>query len=105
MKTLLTAAALLLTASAAMAEAPCENPTAQICQKACAVMGAKYMLSVREQQLPARVRSVRAGDPLDQTGSFENAERLARFAGLSLDYIDGLPVEQISRAVATYCPR
>lgn len=105
MRTLLAATALLLSASAAMAEAPCENPAAQICQKACAAMGAKYVLLLRERQLGAQVQPVRAGDPLDRTGSLENAERLARLAGLSLDYIDGLPAGQISRAIAAYCPR
>jgi hypothetical protein len=51
MKTLVAAVTLILSASAAMAEAPCQNPVAPECQKACAVMGAKYVLAMRNQTL------------------------------------------------------
>ena len=46
MKILIAALSLALTASAAMAEAQCENPRAEPCRKACAVMGAKFVLSI-----------------------------------------------------------
>jgi len=86
-----------------MADAPCQNPVVPACQKACAVMGAKYVLAMRERTLQAgiRVQTVRAdaGEPL------ANAQYLARFAGLSIDYIDGLTVRQINGAIAAYCPR
>jgi hypothetical protein len=103
MKTLVAATALLLSASAAMAEAPCQNPVAPSCQKACAVVGAKYVLAIRERSLQAgaHVQTVRAdaGEPL------ASAQHLARLADLSLDYIDGLTVRQINGAIAAYCPR
>jgi hypothetical protein len=107
MKTLIAAVALTLSASAAMAEAPCENPVAQACQKACAVMGAKYVLSVRRKdaQPAARVQAVRVDSAEDNTGSLERAQHLARIAGLSLDYIDGLTLSQSKAAIAAYCPR
>jgi hypothetical protein len=99
MRTLISAVALLLSTATGMAEAPCENPVAPACQKACAVMGAKYVLSIREQSLPTPPR-VQIGN----AGSLESAQRLARFAGLPLLYIDGLTVPQIKRGIALYCP-
>ena len=107
MKTLMAAVTLFLSASAAMAEAPCQNPVAPACQKACAAMGAKYVLSMRQQNLQSHmpVRAIRVGDSEDNAGSLENAERLARLAGLSRDYIDGLTAREISGAIAAYCPR
>jgi hypothetical protein len=45
MKPLIPAIALILSASAALADAPCEDPSAQLCQKACAVMAAKFVLA------------------------------------------------------------
>ena len=106
MKTLMAAVTLILSASAAMAEAPCQNPISLPCQKACAVMGAKYVLSIREQNLQTgvQVKAVRAGNPFDR-GDLAAAQRLASFAGLSLDYIDGLTMQQINGAIAAYCPR
>jgi hypothetical protein len=106
MKTLIAAVSLILSASAAMAEAPCQDPVTIPCQKACAVMGAKYVLSMREQSLQAnvQVKAVRVGNPLDR-GDLAAAQRLASFAGLSLDYIDGLTTQQINGAIAAYCPR
>jgi hypothetical protein len=102
-KTLISAMVLLLSASAAMAEAPCQNPVATACQKACAVMGAKYVLAMREQNLQAgaRIQIVRA----DAEKPLASAQHLARFADLSLDYIDGLTVREISGAIAAYCPK
>src|SRR5262249_20351111 len=107
MRTLIAAASLMLSASAAMAGAPCENPVSPPCQKACAVMGAKYVLALQGRGAPlqARVQPARAGEPLARTASLVNAERLARFAGLSLDYINALSAEQIGRAIAAYCPK
>ncbi len=107
MKTLVAATALLLSASAAMAEAPCQNPVASDCQKACAMIGAKYILSMREQSLPpgAHFQTVRAEEPADNPGSLENAQRLARIAGLTLDYIDGMTWPQSKAAIAAYCPQ
>jgi hypothetical protein len=103
MKTPLAALTLILPVSAAMAEAPCQNPVAPECQKACAVMGAKYVLAMRSRTLQAgvRVQTVRA----DAEDPLANAQRLARFAGLSLDYIDGLTMRQVNGAIAEYCPR
>lgn len=68
MKTLISAVALILSASTAMAEAPCQNPVAPACQKACAVMGAKYILLIRERSLATTVQVQN-----DNSGSLENA--------------------------------
>jgi hypothetical protein len=100
MKTLISVAALLLSASTAMAEAPCENPVTPACRQACAAMGAKYVLLMREPNLLTAVR-VQA----DNVGSLDNTQRLARFAGLSLPYIASLTVQQINGAIALSCPR
>jgi hypothetical protein len=107
MKTLIAAATLILSVSAAMAQAPCEAPRAPACQKACAVMGAKFVLSMRDRSRGTRapVQAVRMIDPVDSDPSLASAQRLASFAGLSLDYIDALTVQQISRAIVTYCPK
>ena len=115
MKTLIAALTLALTASTAMAEAQCENPRAEPCRKACAVMGAKFVLSMREQALEMRAaaRAAQTERPTptklglisfdtDQTGA--GARRLAYFAGLSLHYIDGMTFQEIRRAVDEYCP-
>lgn len=107
MKTPIAAAIFILSASAAMAEAPCQNPVASDCQKACAMIGAKYILLMREQSLQpgAHFQMVRAEEPADNPGSLENAQRLARIAGLTLDYIDGMTWPQSKATVAAYCPR
>jgi hypothetical protein len=106
MKTLVAAVTLILSASTAMAEAPCENPAAELCQKACAVMGAKYVLMHQQSsRANASIHPVRADMSADNPGWRENAERLATIAGLSLDYIDGLTLQQSKAAVAAYCPR
>ena len=100
MKTLIAIVALLLSASTAVAEAPCENPVTPACQKACAVMGAKYVLLKHEPNLltTARVQT-------DNVGSLDIAQRLVRFAGLSLPYIASLTVQQINGAITLSCPR
>ena len=100
MKALISVVALLLSASTAVAEAPCENPVTLACRQACAVMGAKYVLLMRESNLPTTVRV-----HTDNVGSLDNAQRLARFAGLSLPYIASLTVQQINGAIALSCPR
>ena len=100
MKTLISVVALLLSISTAVAEAPCENPVTLACRQACAVMGAKYVLLMREPNLLTTVRV-----QTDNVGSLDNAQRLARFAGLSLPYIAGLTVQQINAAIASSCPR
>ena len=107
MKMLIAAATFILSASAAMAEVPCQSPVASDCQKACAMIGAKYILSMREQSLQtgAHLQMVRAEEPADNPGSLENAQRLARIAGLTLDYIDGMTWPQGKAAIAAYCPR
>ena len=102
MKMLMAAAVLVLSTSAAMAEAPCQNPVLLSCQKACAAMGAKLVLTTRKQNMS--VRPVRASDA-DSFGTLEDAERLARLSGLSLAYIDGLTVREVRAAIAGYCPR
>jgi hypothetical protein len=107
MKTLLAAATLILSASAAMAGAPCENPSAELCQKACAVMAAKFVLATHPQShatgTPVRAAWVDNSD--DNPGSLENAQRLAASAGLSLDYINGMTLTQSRAAVLAYCPK
>jgi hypothetical protein len=100
MKALISVVALLLSASTAVAEAPCENPATLACRQACAVMGAKYVLLMREPNLPTTVRL-----QTDNVGSLDNAQRLARFAGLSLPYIASLTVQQINGPIALSCPR
>lgn len=103
MKTPMAAMALLLSASAAMAEAPCQSPVGLECQKACAVMGAKYVLWRREQDRPAAVQlqtvSANSDSPLAA------ARRLAGFAGLSIDYVDNLSMRAVRQAVEATCPR
>jgi hypothetical protein len=100
MKTLISVVALLLSASTAVAEAPCENPVTLACRQACAVMGAKHVLSMRE---PNPLTTVRV--QTDDVGSLDSAQRLARFAGLSLPYIARLTVQKINGAIASSCPR
>lgn len=100
MKTLIAVVALLLSASTAVAEAPCENPVTLACRQGCAVMGAKYVLMMREPNLLTTVRV-----QTDNVGPLENAQRLARFAGLSLPYIASLTMQQINGAIAFSCPR
>jgi hypothetical protein len=103
MKMLVAAVTLILSASAAMAEAPCENPVSPPCEKACAAMGAKYVLWRREQDRPgvAQLQTVSA----NSESPLAAAHRLAGIAGLSLDYVDALSMRQVSQAVETYCPR
>jgi hypothetical protein len=112
MKILMAAVILVLGASTAVAEAPCQNPLTPPCQRACAIMGAKYVLLMRQQtqQTPARVQTVRAGNPAaidpagPETGNpLEVAQRLARIAGLSLQYIDGMKLQEIKGAIAESC--
>jgi hypothetical protein len=105
MKTLTAAAILLLSTSAAMAEAPCQSPQTPSCQKACAVMGAKFVLSMRKNTPPSHVQTVRTAAPGDAEDSLEGAQRLARLAGLSLDYIEAMTVRDVNRGVAKSCPR
>ena len=74
MNPLIPATVLLLSASAAMADAPCENPVAPVCQKACAVMGAKYVLydssTKTVYQLDDQKKPVAfAGDQVKVTGT------------------------------------
>jgi hypothetical protein len=64
-------------------------------------MGAKYVLSRRQQSLA--VRAIPVGDANDSV--LAAAQQLARFAGFTLDYIDGLTVPQISRDIVAYCPK
>jgi hypothetical protein len=103
MKTLIPALALILSAFAAMAEAPCQNPVVPACEKACAVMGAKYILWIRGRDLPAGAQLQTVST--DSQDALASAQHLASFAGLSLDYIDGLPMQQVKQAIAAYCPR
>jgi len=105
MKTLIAAITLMLAASAAMAAAPCQNPLTLPCQKACAAMGVKFVLSMREQTLGTRVRTVHVGDTRETVEAMASAQQLARFAGLSLQYIDGMTLHDVSRAVDAYCAR
>jgi hypothetical protein len=115
MKTLIAPLILVLTASTAMAGAPCENPHMLPCQKACAVMGAKFALTMHEQAVEMRtlesaVRARRSMPMLDltslhATATQQDAEYLARFAGVSLTYIEGMTLKEAKRAVDEYCPR
>jgi hypothetical protein len=107
MKPLLAALALILSASAALADAPCENPSTQLCQKACAVMAAKLVIAThpRSHSAATPVRAAWADNSDDNPGSAENAQRLAGIAGLSLDYINGLTLQQSKAAVVAYCPK
>jgi hypothetical protein len=105
MKILIAALTLALTASAAMAEAPCENPSALPCRKACAVMGARFALSMREQALEMRAATPKLDlTSFDTDETLAGARRLASFAGLSLRYIDAMTLPEIRRAVNEYCP-
>lgn len=112
MKTLTAAAALILSATTAMAEAPCQNPRTTPCQQACAMMGAKYVLLLRQpaQQTPARVLPIRASNSLAIApaslvagGSLEAAQRLAHIAGFSVEDIGGMKLPDISSAIAESC--
>ena len=115
MKTLIVPVMLLLTASTAMAQAPCENPIAPSCQKACAIMGAKFALTMHEQALEMRslesaVQAKSAKPKLDltslhATATQADADQLARSAGVSLQSIDGITLREAKRAVDEFCPR
>jgi hypothetical protein len=115
MKTLIAPLILVLMASSAMAEAPCENPHMLPCQKACAVMGAKFALTMHDHALEMRalenaVQARRSTPMLDltslhATATQGDAEYLARFAGVSLSYIQGMTLKEAKRAVDDYCPR
>lgn len=106
MKTLMAAVSLLLSASAALAGAPCQNPAVPACETACAALGAKLALSLRQQgAMPGgQVQKIGTGKSLDDDG-FAGAQRLAHLARLSLDYIGGMTVQQARGAVAAYCPK
>ena len=103
MKVLVATVTLILSASAAMAEAPCQSPLGAECQKACAVMGAKYVLWRREQDRSAAAQlqtvSASSDNPLAA------ARRLASFADLSIDYVDHLSMREVRQAVEASCPR
>ena len=99
MKTLI-AAIFALSASSALAQAPCENPTALPCQKACAVIGAKLVLAER-QNAGATVRLT----TLSSESAPDSAQRLARLAGVSLIDIDRMTLRDASDGVANSCPR
>lgn len=107
MKPLIPALAFILSASAALAEAPCENPSTQLCQKACAVLATKFVLAAHPQNHSAAtpVRAAWGDNSDDNPGSAEIAQRLAGIAGLSLDYINALPLQQSKAAVVAYCPK
>jgi hypothetical protein len=115
MKMLMAPLMLVLMASTAKAGAPCENPHMLPCQKACAVMGAKFALTMHEQALEMRtlesaVQARRSTPMLDltslhATATQEDAEYLARVAGVSLPYIQGMTLKEAKRAVDEYCPR
>ena len=70
MKTLLAAATLILSASAAMAGAPCENPSAELCQKACAVMAAKFVLATHPQRPAVIAQKPFVGIKIDRIQDF-----------------------------------
>ena len=99
MKALLFLAVLILSTAPAMAEEPCRNPADMLCQRACSIMGAKYILLMRGSSFTTPVRA--RGDRFQ---SIEDAQRLANFAGLSLSVIDRLTVQQINRAIVAFCP-
>jgi hypothetical protein len=98
MKTIAAAAALFLSASAALAEAPCENPVAPPCQKACAAMAAKLVLATRRPSL----QPVSTGDA-DAVGTTEGVQKLARLSGLTIDELERMPLSGLRRAVVSYC--
>ena len=100
MKTLIAATIFALSASSALAQAPCENPTALPCQKACAVIGAKLVLAER-QNAGAMVRLT----TLSSEGAPDSAQRLAHLAGVSLIDIDRMTLRDASDGVAKYCRR
>jgi hypothetical protein len=111
MKTLIAALTLALLASPAFAEAPCQNPSTSRCQKACAIMGAKLALSMREQALATRAQES-DGHTFDATvrltslrtrDALEGAQRLARLAGFSLQDIDKMTLRDVSAAVVKNC--
>jgi hypothetical protein len=112
MKTLLAALILALTSSVAMGQAPCENPRTLPCQKACALMGAKFVLAMRKQALEieqlsrataSRARLVVSADETNTGQMLENAQRLAGFAGVSLQEVDRMRLRDLSAAVDQYC--
>ena len=100
MKALILLTVVILSVSPAMAEEPCRSPIDAACQKACSVMGAKYILLMREKSFTTPVRA-----QVDSWQSIEDAHRLADFAGLPLSFIDRLTVQQINRAIAAFCPQ
>jgi hypothetical protein len=113
MKMLMAALILALTSSVAMGQAPCENPRALPCQKTCALMGAKFVLAMREQileieQLSRETASrarlvVSAADGTNTWQMLENARRLAGFAGVSLQEVDRMRLRDLGAAVDRYC--
>jgi hypothetical protein len=112
MKILLAAVILALTSSVAIAEAPCESPRTLPCQKACALMGAKFVLAMREQTLEieqvSQETASRGRVVLSSTGAntwqmLENAQRLAGFAGVSLQEVDRMRLRDLGAAVDRYC--
>lgn len=112
MKTLLAALILALTSSVAMGQAPCENPRTPPCQKACALIAAKFVLSMRAQTLEieqlSRETASRGRVVLSSSGAntwqmLENAQRLAGLAGVSLQEVDGMRLRDLGAAVEQYC--
>ena len=112
MKTLLAALILAMTSSVAMGQAPCENPRTLPCQKACALMAAKFVLSMRAQTLEieqmsretgARARLFLSADGTNTWQMPENARRLAEIAGVSLQEVDGMRPRDLRAAVEQYC--
>ncbi len=103
MKLFVAAVTLIVSTSAAMAEAPCESPATSSCRQACAVMGAKYVLWQRERDTTAGATFQTVSD--NSENPLAAAHRLAGMAGLSLDYVDALSMREVRQAVEAYCPR
>ena len=101
MKTLIAALMIALTASSAMAEAPCESPPTLPCQKACAAMGAKFVMSMRQDRQNA-INVVKSSATYS-AGMVERARHLAGFAGVSLQDIDRMTLHDLAGAVGEYC--
>jgi hypothetical protein len=98
---LIAAIALLLPTAAALAGAPCENPAEPLCRRACAVMGARFALSVRQHdERPSALQVAVGGEDTPE----DAAVRLAHMAGLPLDDIAGMTLRDTAAAVAKYCP-